>query len=468
MNLEGVTLKLLLHEEDKEKALESYAELKSDYFSNTFKSILKHIKDFYDGNGYIPSATELQIYRSRDEKVLAALSSLELIDCKNVHIELAIEELANQHAQTFTLDMLDKLLEDISLTPRDDLLDKLGTLPLKLEEVMTTSNAVHTVKDIPVFREPEALKLSKVISNICHEWDHESGGYFRQDLVLFGGKRGSGKSIVCANLVAQQHLQGNPSIYFTIEMTALETMQRIMSIVAGTSFTALKEGTLELEDKKKLAQAMVNQFVDAQHVYEKHFKNNSAPDVYKFQEELYSTCEERDDNKIIIIDDKDLSIATIDTKLSSYKSKYGDALALVVVDYINQVTIEGSDDPWDWKIQQLLSKMLKNMARKYDICLVSPYQMADDGSTRFAKGILDAADTAQLIYVDKETNTMTFKTTKARSTDDGGEHTVQIDWVCLRIDPTAVSLEQLKAALEDGEAPTEEQKAKADELALDI
>ena len=114
MNLEGVTIKLLLTEENKELALSSYSELKPDYFTNTFKAVLRHIKELYDTKGQIPSMQELEVFRSRDRKTLSAIASISLIDTKDVDIRVAIDELANQSAQNVTLDMLDELLQDIS------------------------------------------------------------------------------------------------------------------------------------------------------------------------------------------------------------------------------------------------------------------------------------------------------------------------------------------------------------------
>ncbi len=459
MNLEAATLKLLLHEKEKEKALATYAELRPEYFSATFRAILSNISDFYDKEGYVPNHNEVQVFRSRDKKSLSALASINLVDVEGVDIHVAVEELANQHAQNTTLDLVDGLLTEISLLSRHDLLDKLAAIPIKLEETLTTSEVVFTARDIPLFSRPEAVAKTKMLSGISNQWDTEAGGYYRQELVLLGGKRGSGKSIMCANLIAQQHLQGNVSIYATIEMTAVETFHRIMCILAEVPFTAIKQGTLTADETKKLAYSMSTLFEGGQAVFDKHFSNSAAVDVYSFQDELQRTCQEKDEGRIIILDDRDLSIATIDVKLSSYKARYGDQLTLMVVDYINQVVYEPGADPYDWKVQTLLGKMLKNLSRKNDVCIVSPYQMDDNGATRFAKGILDAADLAQLInvgIVEDDKGILMLETTKSRSTRDDGKYGISINWDTLRIDPREVDLGAL-----DGEEGSSEDKETA-------
>ena len=449
MNIEGITLHLLL-QQDREQALKYYSEINNEYFSSSFSSVLTHIKNFYTDKGFIPNIGELEVYRSRDRKILSALASIRLIDPGPIDIEVAIEELANQYAQNVTLDLIDTMLETIAIKDRFELLDEISALPLQIEEKISSTNSVQTVSDIQVFKKKEVLLNQKVYSGVCDEWDHEAGGYYKQELVLIGGKRGSGKSIFCANLIAQQHLQKNVSIYFTIEMSADETMQRILSILAETSASDLKQGKLSDEDTKKLATVMASLFHDGDVVFNKHF-DGSTLDIYAFQDELYGTCVEKDEGKIIIVDDMNLTVGAIDAKLSTYKSKYGDKLGLAAIDYLNQIALDKTADMYDWKPQIVVSKTLKNLSRKHDICLVSPYQMDDDGVARFSKGILDAADLAQLLKVDG--TSILLETTKARGTSDTGKHRVGISWTTLRIDPRPV-------VLEDMECDEEEDKSK--------
>lgn len=449
MNIEGITLHLLL-QQDREQALKYYSEINNDYFSSSFSSVLKHINSFYQDKGYIPNIGELEVYRSRDRKVLSALASLRLIDPGPIDIEVAIEELANQYAQNTILDLIDAMLETISMTDRHSLLDEVSGLTHKLEEKITSTNCVQTIADIKVFKRPDVLFNQKVYSGVCDEWDQEAGGYYKQELVLIGGKAGSGKSIFCANLVAQQHLQKNVSIYFTIEMTAGETMQRIICILADVSTADLKQGNLCDDDSRKVAAVMASLFEGGNKVFDKYFNSGKNVDIFDFQDELYDTCEEKEEGKIIIVDDRSLSVGGVDAKLSTYKSKYGDKLGLGVVDYLNQLVLDSTTDMYDWKPQIVVSKTLKNLARKYDMCIVSPYQMNEDGIARFSKGILDAADVAQLLKVDsKDSNSLLLETTKARGTNDEGRHRVGISWTSLRIDPRAVVLEDMEPVEDD-------------------
>jgi replicative DNA helicase len=66
----------------------------------------------------------------------------------------------------------------------------------------------------------------------------------RSHVVLVAGKRGSGKSITSSNIFVNQYENGNSSIYFSIEMTAYETNQRNLAILADVNLQNLKQNKL--------------------------------------------------------------------------------------------------------------------------------------------------------------------------------------------------------------------------------
>lgn len=83
---------------------------------------------------------------------------------------------------------------------------------------------------------------------------------------------------------------------------------------------------------------------------------------------------------------------------------------------MNQVTMEGLD-LFDWKSQVIISKKLKELARKHEVVITSPYQIDSTGEARFAKGILDAADIAMTMKVHgkDDQKVLEFNLTKIRS-----------------------------------------------------
>lgn len=462
MNLEGVALKLLLTEQDKNKALSAYSALRPEYLSEAFKSVFKATTDFYDTQGYVPSLSELALYRGRDTKISAAVSSISLIETDGIDIYFAIDELANQYAQNITLELFENVLNKISIMDRHELIEIVSEIPMKLEDSLQETEGVYTMDNMDIFEDPEDMAGRRFASGISNQLDAETGGFYLEDLILLGGKRGSGKSIVAANLCMNQSRDGFVSVFVTIEMTAKETMQRIMSMQTGVPFSRIKLGTVTADDKLLMAKYVSSRYEGGieflNQVLEEH---GEILNFRQFEANLKKNRKEIDEGKIVIIDDREPTLATLDTRIAALKARYGDKLKLVVVDYVNQVKLNhSSDDMYDWKDQVSVSKGLKNLARKHGVCIVSPFQMDANGEARFAKGLLDACDAAYLIKVDdKSSGHIVFVTSKARSANDEGSYRVTMDWDTLRVDPREVVLEENEAE-DEAELPTPVRKKK--------
>ena len=113
-----------------------------------------------------------------------------------------------------------------------------------------------------------------------------------------------------------------------------------------------------------------------------------------------------------------------------------DNFNMSVVDYINIIKHEESKD---WKSQIVLAESLKSISRKFNLTVVSPYQIDSTGEARFAKGILDSADRSFAFFPAKEgenreqENKLNIHTTKIRN----GKHMsfdVSMNWECVRIE----------------------------------
>ena len=318
--------------------------------------------------------------------------------------------------------------------------------------------------DMMMFRHPDELEKERVYLGLNNTFDAVLGGVARQELILIGGKRGSGKSITSSNIFVNQYESGNSSIYFSIEMTAQETMERNLAILANVNLQNLKQHKLTDDEVLRVVKARAGMFQDADSTITEFMRHR---DRFKFEEHLVRNHLLKVDNQMIIVDDRDLTLSSIDLHIGKAKAKFGDKLKVVVVDYINQIVLEGTDQ-YDWKPQIEISKKLKNLARKYEIVMVSPYQIDASGEARFAKGILDAADIALTMEAhDKETNAISFETTKIR----GGKEmafTCPIDWDTLRISPQSVDKPAAKEVVKKAGKKTQSQDLKQDDTASDL
>ena len=309
----------------------------------------------------------------------------------------------------------------------------LSGIVLKLDEKTHTDESVSNMSDLLLFQEEGVEEHTCIPLGINNDFDSKVGGAYREELIMIGGKRGSGKSLVSANMVANQYEMGNTAIYFTIEMTAMETFQRITSMLSGVSYANIRKNNLDSHEMVQLAKVRSDMFIDSEHIYEEFLARR---DALSFERKLTSECTLKKDNQIIIVDDRSLSLTSIDLQLQKAKAQFGDKLSLVVVDYVNQIETGIGKDLYDWQSQIFASKKLKEFARKYDLAMVSPYQIDEGGGTRFAKGLLDSPDSAFLIEPHaKEDGAMTFTSTKVRSGPDI-EFTSTMNWDTLKLGPT--------------------------------
>ena len=364
----------------------------------------------------------------REGHTQTTLATLKLADVPEISAEVVLDALIDQYTQNETIRQLDKFIDKLPVYDTKEIKENLSNIVLSLDEKTFSSEGVFSMSDIMLFRPPEDIAKLRFHLGLNNTFDATLGGMAREEYMLIGGKRGSGKSITAANIFVNQYEAGNVSAYFTIEMTGHETFERIMSIHTGVPHSSIKKGTLSDSEVLSIIKARANMFKESDGHVMDFLKHR---DRYRFEEQLVRNCKLKDDNQMIIIDDRALSLTALDLHLGKIKARFGDKFTVAVVDYINQIVVEGADK-YDWKPQITVSTKLKDLARKYGVIMVSPYQIDATGEARFAKGILDAADVA-LVMEAGETS-MTFDTTKIRG---GGamKFTSAINWDTLRISP---------------------------------
>lgn len=429
MDISAVVINKLLTE----KNLDVWSKLKLAFLDPAYSSVYSLITRYYDKYSTIPSFDDLDAI-AREGLAQKTLATLRLIDETDITADVALDALIDQYTQNQAIVLLDKFIDKLPVYDSTEIKDNLASIVLTLDEKTLTTEGVYTMNDIMVFVRPDELAKNRVHLGLNNTFDSVLGGVARQELILIGGKRGSGKSITCSNIMINQYEAGNACIYFTIEMEAHETLQRNMSILANVNHQNLKNNTLTDAELLKVVKARAEMYEDSDRLVMDFIKDR---DQYKFEESLVRECSLKETNQMVIIDDRALTLSSIDLHLGKMKSRFGDKFAVAVIDYLNQIVVEGASQ-FDWQPQIIISKKLKELARKYDIVMVSPYQIDNSGETRFAKGILDAADIALLMEANtKEDAAMSFETTKIRGAKEM-KFTSGMDWESLRISPISI------------------------------
>lgn len=430
MDISAVVLSKLLTEQN----LDLWAKIKIAFIDPAYSSVYSAIARHYNKYNTLPTFEDLEI-SLREGATSKTVAALKLVEADEVSADVALDALMDSYCQNETIKLLDRFVDKLPLYDTAEIKDNLANIVLTLDEKTLTTEGVFSMNDILLFQKDDERARNRVYLGINNTFDAVLNGVARQELILIGGKRGSGKSITAANLVTNQYEAGNSALYFSIEMTGYETLERIMSILAGVNQQNLKQNKLTDEEVLRLVKTRAGMFQESDDLVVEFLKTR---DRYQFEQRLVREKVLKQDNQVVIIDDRALSLTSIDLHIGKMKAKFGDKLTTVVVDYLNQIVLEGGFSQFDWQPQVIISKKLKEIARKYDIVMISPYQIDATGEARFAKGILDAADIALTMNAhDKDTGALSFETTKIR----GGREmkfTSGMDWDTLRINPISI------------------------------
>jgi replicative DNA helicase len=221
-------------------------------------------------------------------------------------------------------------------------------------------------------------------------------------------------------------------------MKASEIFQRNLAILSNVSAKSIRNNSLSDVEIDRVAKIRSSMFLEGIKEYEEFLNHKNR---FKFESNLINNYTLDPNKQLIIVHDASLSIATIDIHLQKLKSKYGDKLKVAVIDYINQVSLDGHrDDRYDWKVQIEIAAKLKEFASKYDILIASAYQIDSTNEARFSKGILDSPDISYILdTANKSDGVIAFQNTKTRSSEPL-DFKCPIDWDTLRIHPTEISV----------------------------
>lgn len=439
---------IVLYKIIEDQSLHGWSRLKLMFLDPAYISIFNAINNYYNRYNKLPNFLELESTISRDSNLSNDIATLKSIQIpEDIDLDVAIDVLIDNYTQTQTLNLLDKFLDNITLMTTQEIKDTLSEVVINLDEKTHTSETVVNMNNILLFTDIQDMTNIAFPTGINNVFDSTLGGAYRQELILIGGSRGAGKSVVCNNFVVNQYELNNTAVYFTIEMNAKETFERSMAILSGVPALSIKQNTLSEDEILKLVKARASMFEDSDDEVMRFLDHRNR---VQFEASLVKNKRLRE-NQMIIIDDRELSLTAIDLHLQKLKSRFGDKLTMAVIDYLNQIVVSStnSNSMYEWATQVYVSKKLKEFARKYDIAIISPYQIDANGQARFAKGILDAPDIALILDANsREDSVISFDTTKIR----GGppiSFNSPVNWDTLKIYPQDVPKPSLKKDIKE-------------------
>lgn len=433
LDLQKLILRRLLESRD----TDLYSKLVPKYFDGSNLMIYGKIESFYRNNLRVPNIEEFSVIRKEislqdyfDAQILGEQNKND--DIQN---EFLLAQLQDHAIREETIVFIDRVLEDLEDLERVEIIDKFQNHLLELNRTIPMSDELINVAEVDVA--PKADTFVMFPSGLSAEYDAVNGGLALQELVMIGGRRGSGKSILVLNMALHRFLQGHTTSLFSIEMRYLEVYYRTLSILTEIPFLSYMRNMLTDSEKFHAAKVKMETFYEeGQQVIQDALGNlEENSDITKFDLLIRTHKPKMKENRFFIIDDPTLSLNRIDHYDNLFHNKYPD-YSLSAVDYLNIIQVPDSKD---WKVQIDLAEGLKMMSRKYNITKVSPYQVDSTLEARYAKGILDSADRAFVFSPkqsgDEDPDRLTLYTAKIRN---GKNITfdVFINWECVKVDPS--------------------------------
>lgn len=420
---------------------ETWSMTHKHYLPPEYHSLYRIIDNHCETYHKMPTIEDLQ-YEIRDKTTLDKLYAI-----KDIEVEadsyMLLQYLKNEYTQKEILNSLHNYVDQsIAFEDAEEAIGHLHEIVLEVENKVDLQDPSESMQSITLHEKDEDIaKYIPLGLNAEYDYDIQ---FSPRDLVMVGGKRGSGKSIVSCNIANSVFNQGKTALYFTIEMDSRSILQRCCSTATEVPFSRIRTKNLSIVEWEKVATWWANRFVHGQEKLKEYRENRNFD---RLHDELKTKDIIIPHQHIDVIYDPSLTLAKIRAELDK-KVKVGN-VGVVIVDYINQVkrsSMPSRAGQYDWAEQIEVSKALKAMAQEYETTVFSPYQTDASGEARFAKGILDAADAAYTINPwTQEDACLTLECVKMRSAAEKS-FTSTMDWETLKIGPdTAMNPKEKEA-----------------------
>ena len=427
MNIASALIKQIITLQDSD----TWSYLRKHYLPTEYHTIFSIIDGHSQKYHAVPSFEDLK-YEIRDSATREKILAIEALEV-GADPSMLLQYLKNEYTQKEILGSLEKYIDNsISFEDAEESVAHLHQIVLDIEDKVELESPQESMQRISLF--PPDEELDKYLPLGLNAAFDDEFKFSPRDLILVGGKRGSGKSITCCNIANTVYESGKSAIYFTIEMDGREILQRCCSIATGVSHEKIRKRQLSVLEWEKVASWWASRFVQGE---ERMLEYKEHRDFDKLHYDLKTSCELLPTQQLDVVYDASLTLSKIRAELDK-KVKSTMDVGVIIVDYINQVkrsSVPSRNGQYDWTEQIEVSKALKSMAQEYEIPVYSPYQIDATGEARFAKGILDAADAAFTIDTwNTEDAIITFNCTKMRS-GKMGTFTSHMNWETLKIGP---------------------------------
>jgi len=396
-------------------------------YHKLFEVITKHCNEYHE----LPTFEDLKL-SIRDITTKEKLYAVETVEVDAEAVQI-LDYLKNEHVQKEVLKRLEIFIdESVAFENAEEVLEHLHDIIVEVESEVDLEDAQETMQRINMFEAEEDYDR-QIVLGLNSEFDalQKIGN---KDLILIGGFRGSGKSLICQNTAVNKFNEGRSSVTFSTEMDKREVLRNMCSIATGIDATRLAMRNLSVTEWETIAAWWASRFLESEEVLNE-YRNHR--DFSKFHSKLISSHELLPACQLDIVYDPMLTIGKIHAEMDK-KMKSSMDISVIIVDYLNKVkltTVPSKRGAFDWVEQIEIATKLKEIATTFEVPVLAPFQSKEDGGISFSKGILIDANAAYILKVSKGDNpTMKFECIKKRS---GAEvdFTSVMNWNSLKIGP---------------------------------
>ena len=211
MNIASALIKQVLELQDFQTWSVTHKHYLPSEYHSLYKIIDKHCESFHK----MPTVEDLK-YEIRDSATREKLFAIEAVEV-DADPEMLLQYLKNEYTQKEILDSLEDYVENsVAFEDAQESVNHLHQIVLDVEDKVDLEDPQESMQRIELF-EPEEDLAKYIKLGLNEEYDYEIA-FSPRDLIMVGGRRGAGKSVICANIANNVYNSGKSAIYFTIEI----------------------------------------------------------------------------------------------------------------------------------------------------------------------------------------------------------------------------------------------------------
>jgi len=264
------------------------------------------------------------------------------------HVKIIMQKFIKRELIRVSSETIKDAFEDE--TDEFDLLDKAGKEIFDISDI----NFKGDYKDMETLAEEAVNEMEKVqnsesgiggIPSGFSDLDRFTSGWQNSDLIVLAARPGVGKTALALQFARNAANEGYPAAIFSLEMSDVQLMKRLISSESEIYSDVIKRGTLNEYDWDKI--------------------NRSVTDLIK--------------NDIFIDDTPSLSVFELRAKCRRLKDQKD--IKLIVIDYIQLMTVKDNKGNREQEISTI-SRSLKAIAKELNIPVIVLSQLNRSVETR--------------------------------------------------------------------------------------